>query len=154
MSQEESFQITLNITVFDSIFINRSEKLPKEQTQFFAAEIVSFLDYLHNLGIAHRDLKVSGCKNFNLKPGNIMVTLDGHLKCIDFGTAKYLDSKVRMSELFSNQRRDDSETLADVRPTSRPTFVGTAQYVSPEMLGDSECGASADLWALGKLTKL
>jgi 3-phosphoinositide dependent protein kinase-1 len=81
-----------------------------------------------------------------------MVTLDGHLKAIDFGTAKLLDSKVRMSELFSNQRKDDSnDSSLDTRPTSRPTFVGTAQYVSPEMLGDSECGAAADLWALGRI---
>ncbi len=30
------------------------------------------------------------------------------------------------------------------------TFVGTAQYVSPEMLEDSDCGAPGDIWALGK----
>jgi 3-phosphoinositide dependent protein kinase-1 len=31
----------------------------------------------------------------------------------------------------------------------RSTFVGTAQYVSPEMLLESQCSAPADLWALG-----
>jgi len=35
------------------------------------------------------------------------------------------------------------------RRVHRSTFVGTAQYVSPEMLEDSDCGAAADLWALG-----
>jgi 3-phosphoinositide dependent protein kinase-1 len=92
------------------------------------------LEYLHSHGIAHRDLK----------PENIMMTAEGHLKAIDFGTARYLESKIRMSELFSGDN-----TPADYQPSHRQTFVGTAQYVSPEMLGDSDCGAPADLWALG-----
>jgi 3-phosphoinositide dependent protein kinase-1 len=36
-----------------------------------------------------------------------------------------------------------------IRSKRLATFVGTAQYVSPEMLEDSDCGAPGDLWALG-----
>jgi len=40
-------------------------KLPKEQIIFFSAEIVNILEYLHNFGIAHRDMKVK--KNYDIK---------------------------------------------------------------------------------------
>lgn len=41
-------------------------------------------------------------------------------------------------------RKESSDFLSH-----RKTFVGTAQYVSPEMLEHSECDTAADLWALG-----
>lgn len=55
------------------------------------------------------------------------------IQITDFGTAKELP--------------DDEETsLGLPRPSS---FVGTAQYVSPELLKDKQAGTSSDLWALG-----
>lgn len=48
-----------------------------EHMQFYLAEIVLILEYLHSKGIAHRDLK----------PENLMIANDGHIKLIDFGTA-------------------------------------------------------------------
>ena len=46
-----------------------------ETVRFFVAEIILMIEYLHTNGIGHRDLN----------PGNIMITLDMHLKLIDFG---------------------------------------------------------------------
>ena len=80
-----------------------------------------------------------------------MLTPEGHIKCIDFGTARFLTTEKRTAELYNIKKRDDTlEMHSQVQKRNhRSTFVGTAQYVSPEMLEGSECGAPADLWALG-----
>ena len=125
--------------------------MPFETAQFFAAQIVSSLQYLHDLGIAHRDLKVTkyiilarkhhvrlknAFKNCNLK--NIIK--------IDFATAKIKGKE--FDKTIMNFKELTKEQLSH-RLKKRNTFVGTAEYVSPEVLNDSEVGPETDLWALG-----
>jgi 3-phosphoinositide dependent protein kinase-1 len=93
--------------------------------KFYTAEIVNILEYLHSNQIAHRDLK----------PENLLLTAEGHLKLIDFGTAR--------------DYRDELETYDEHHMPRRSTFVGTAEYVSPEVLNDESSGLAVDLWALG-----
>ena len=103
----------------------------------------------------------------------MLINSEGHLKCIDFGTAKFLDIDKRSSELYSNKDKKNETIEVELDPSSvkrkfdhRSTFVGTAQYklfliifklckknryVSPEMLEESTCDAPADLWAFGIL---
>lgn len=88
--------------------------------QFYLAEIVEALQYLHGIGIIHRDLK----------PENILLDESGHIKITDFGTS-----------LILGEEDEESE---------RNSFVGTQDYVSPEVLsGEKESSKSSDLWALG-----
>lgn len=94
-----------------------------EVTQFFIAEIVQALEYLHTNDIIHRDLK----------PENILLTEQGHLKITDFGTAK-------------DEQLDEA---ANGVPERTNTFCGTAEYVSPEVLRDDDVSRGCDLWALG-----
>ncbi|CAH3105674.1 unnamed protein product [Pocillopora meandrina] len=89
-------------------------------TRFYSAEVVSALEHLHGLGIIHRDLK----------PENILMDADMHIKITDFGTAKILSD-------------------GEVNEKGRNSFVGTAEYVSPELLTDKRAVKSSDLWALG-----
>lgn len=56
-------------------------KYNEEQTQFYAAQVLLCLEYLHFLGIVYRDLK----------PENIMFESTGYIKVIDFGFAKRID---------------------------------------------------------------
>ena len=55
-----------------------SDRFPTRTALFFAAEIVSALDYLHALNIVYRDLK----------PENLLLDVVGHIKITDFGFAK------------------------------------------------------------------
>ena len=105
--------------------IARKGRLPIRLAQFYAGEIVNILTYLRKMGVAHRDIK----------PENLLITETGHLKLGDFDTAK-----VVMSGSHNSHSRSERMN----------TFVGTAQYVSPEMLHDSAvAGFGSDLWALG-----
>jgi 3-phosphoinositide dependent protein kinase-1 len=71
---------------------------------------------------------------------------------IDFGTAKNLNEEKRSADLFKVKQTDTVEMDPDYEERKhRSSFVGTAQYVSPEMLDDSDCGIPGDLWALGNL---
>lgn len=77
-------------------------------TRFYIAEILEGLRYLHDSHIIHRDLK----------PENILLTSKGHLKITDFGTSI-------IENVASSSSSEDE--------VSRSSFVGTAEYVSPEV---------------------
>ncbi|KAM3132574.1 hypothetical protein pb186bvf_015387 [Paramecium bursaria] len=129
-------------------FLKINSNLTHQIIQFYTAEIVSILEVLHTNGIAHRDVK----------PENIMVSSDLHIKMIDFGTATFFDQSQlpqsvieRLQELKDLSRKDDrfKDEIDEYQQKHKATFVGTAEYVSPELLEDEICGPQADLWALG-----
>lgn len=93
-------------------------------TKYYSVQLIDAIDYMHKNGVVHRDLK----------PENILIDKNMKLQVTDYGTAKLLD-------------KDDSGNYpSDTRANS---FVGTAEYVSPELLNDKYCGKAADVWALG-----
>jgi serine/threonine protein kinase len=58
--------------------IEKKGKFKEQQARFYAAEIVLALDHLHQQGIVYRDLK----------PQNIVIDNEGHIKLTDFGLSK------------------------------------------------------------------
>ncbi|XP_020293934.1 3-phosphoinositide-dependent protein kinase 1 [Pseudomyrmex gracilis] len=118
-------------------YITKVGSFDIECTKFYSAEILRGLEYLHGLGIIHRDLK----------PENILLDEKMHVLITDFGSAKIL--------------KDDPETVrttpvpdADAQEEQycrerKGSFVGTAQYVSPELLIEKTASRASDLWALG-----
>ncbi len=100
--------------------------ITQESAQFYLSEIVSTLEYMHSRGIIHRDLK----------PENILLDESFHIKITDFGSAKI---------------SYDGYNPPMHSPANIPnhTFVGTADYVSPEILEDKEATHAVDIWALG-----
>jgi len=58
--------------------------LSADLARFYAAEIISALEFMHSKNIVHRDLK----------PDNILMTKDYHCKLTDFGEAKKIEENV------------------------------------------------------------
>ncbi|KAI4496271.1 hypothetical protein M0804_000081 [Polistes exclamans] len=121
-------------------YINKVGSFDIECTKFYSAEILRGLEYLHGLGIIHRDLK----------PENILLDDKMHLLITDFGSAKIL--KDPETPQVVGPPADDAQQpqqQQQCRKERRGSFVGTAQYVSPELLTDKTASRASDLWALG-----
>ena len=104
-------------------------------TRFYGAQILDAVDYMHTRGVIHRDLK----------PENILLDDRMHVKITDFGTAKILGD-------HTNRDRSGSTTgnpLSGAESDRAVSFVGTAEYVSPELLLDKNACKASDLWAFG-----
>lgn len=98
--------------------------------QYYAAELVMALEALNANGVVHRDLK----------PENILFDENWHILITDFGSAKIVT------------KGDKNKTVPEEGGTTTKrnnSFVGTAQYVSPEILTDVEASFASDLWAFG-----
>ncbi|KAL2018786.1 hypothetical protein VTK56DRAFT_414 [Thermocarpiscus australiensis] len=105
-----------------------------ECTRFYGAQILDAIAYMHSRGVIHRDLK----------PENVLLDDQMHVKITDFGTAKLLPDPrdPRPPEETSRQGSSQGDQ-------GNASFVGTAEYVSPELLTDKSAGKPSDIWAFG-----
>lgn len=83
-----------------------------------AAEVADALAYAHGRDLVHRDIK----------PHNILLTRDGHVKVADFGIARTLDA---------------------THLTATGMVMGSAHYISPEQARGDHAGPASDQYALG-----
>lgn len=122
--------------------------MKQEEKKFFIAELVLVLEHLHRNGIVHRDLK----------PENIMIGEDHHLRLIDFGTVGFFDietankkflEEIRAKVMACKEIEEERGEIDAYSDLHKSTFVGTCEYMSPEMLSGGETGPGSDLWALG-----
>uniref|UniRef100_A0A8C1QNI4 non-specific serine/threonine protein kinase n=1 Tax=Cyprinus carpio TaxID=7962 RepID=A0A8C1QNI4_CYPCA len=106
----------------DLVTLTSNYDIPEEWARFYTAEVVLALDAIHSMGFIHRDIK----------PDNMLLDRNGHLKLADFGTCMKMDS--------SGMVRCD-------------TAVGTPDYISPEVLmsqgGTGFYGRECDWWSVG-----
>jgi eukaryotic-like serine/threonine-protein kinase len=93
--------------------------LPRRAMEI-TADICAALEFSHRHGIIHRDIK----------PGNVMMTLTGQVKVMDFGIARALAS--------------GATTM-----TQTSAVIGTAQYLSPEQARGEAVDARSDVYATG-----
>lgn len=97
--------------------------------KFGALDIECARFYLAELALALRDLRRQGIVHRDLKPENLLLDESFHLKLADFGSSVQLEGPPL-------QARSGS-------------FVGTAEYVAPELLNIKTTGLPADIWGFG-----
>jgi len=97
-------------------YLRNSGRFPTSYGIFYSAEIVSALEYLHDKNVVYRDLK----------PENLLLDREGHIKVTDFGFAKKLDDRTW-------------------------TLCGTPEYLAPEIIQSKGHNRACDWWALGIL---
>jgi serine/threonine protein kinase len=99
--------------------LKQAGRFPEPQARLYAGEICSALHHLHMLKIIYRDLK----------PENVLLDSEGHVRITDFGLAK------------------DAMELGD----KTNTFCGTPYYLAPEVIKGKGHGRGVDWWSLGTM---
>jgi len=99
--------------------LGKAGRFTESRARFYASEIVLALEYLHAKSVIYRDLK----------PENVLLNEEGHVKLTDFGLSK--------TNIVGNQ--------------TTHSFCGTPEYLAPEILRRNGHGKAADWWSLGAL---
>lgn len=97
----------------------KNVKIPLFDIKLYIAELTIAIHELHTNHIIYRDMK----------PENILIAKDGHLKLADFGLSTFCEP---------NQRKK--------------TFCGTTEYIAPEVILNEGYGQEIDWWGIGILT--
>jgi serine/threonine protein kinase len=106
-------------------------------TRYYAAQLVETIEAIHKAGVLHRDLK----------PENILLDADMRIKLADFGSAKLFKKDEKLPAAGSDEASSSSQS----ERARTSSFVGTAEYVSPELLTEKQVSESSDWWSFGCL---
>ena len=109
----------------------RRAPLSAKEALEIAGEVAEALEAAHKRRVVYRDLK----------PSNVMLTAEGHVKVMDFGLAKQAPS--------SSASRADAETVGAL--TESGIRMGTPAYMSPEHVLGGQADERSDIFAFGVL---
>jgi len=125
----------------------REDILTESQTRFYMAELACAINSVHELKFVHRDLK----------PDNVLIANDGHIKLSDFGLAKSFKSTG--DDFISQYQKSGikaSQGSAKAKKTKYKrnrklmfSTVGTPDYIAPEVFSQRGYEKSVDWWSLG-----
>ncbi|XP_051142972.1 probable serine/threonine protein kinase IRE isoform X2 [Andrographis paniculata] len=119
--------------------------LDEDMAHVYIAEVVLALEYLHSLNVIHRDLK----------PDNLLIGPDGHIKLTDFGLSKVglinsTDDLSGSSALLGDDKQKVTVHSSQKKEErNKQSVVGTPDYLAPEILLGMGHGATADWWSVG-----
>eukprot|EP01116_Phalansterium_solitarium_P020265 TRINITY_DN5913_c0_g1_i1.p1 TRINITY_DN5913_c0_g1~~TRINITY_DN5913_c0_g1_i1.p1 ORF type:complete len:475 (+),score=170.50 TRINITY_DN5913_c0_g1_i1:81-1505(+) len=120
-------------SLFRYVHQHPNKCLPEEHVRFYMAEILLALEYLHMNGFIYRDLKSE----------NVLIQASGHIMLTDFDLSTSGDHEVK-----TDHRRH--EPFAHPLTHSN-SFVGTLEYLAPEVIKGSSQTSSVDWWTFGIL---
>nr|AML77928.1 putative LOV domain-containing protein [Pinguicula agnata] len=123
--------------------------LKEDAVRFYAAEVVVALEYLHCQGVIYRDLK----------PENVLIQQNGHISLTDFDLSCLTSCKPQLLIPAVNEKKKHHKShkgqqapifLAEPMRASN-SFVGTEEYIAPEIITGAGHTSAVDWWALGIL---
>ncbi|WFC98168.1 non-specific serine/threonine protein kinase [Malassezia yamatoensis] len=119
-------------------YVKELGSLDTHSATFYAAQLADAIGHIHRAGIVHRDIK----------PENMLLDADMRILVTDFGSAKILDDSLSNAAHSNDAARLATAHIGNEEPPTRTrSFVGTAEYVSPELLAESATGMPSDWWA-------
>lgn len=98
--------------------LKKDGRFNEKRAKFYVAELTLALEYLHEQGVVYRDVK----------PENILIDAEGHIRLTDFGLSK--------AGLLEAGGRTES-------------FCGTTEYLAPEVITEKSYGYSVDWYSMG-----
>jgi serine/threonine protein kinase len=102
--------------------VRKHSRLTMQEAATIISQAAEGLEHAHTIGVIHRDIK----------PGNLLVTPEGHTKVIDLGLAGFVT--VDSEDQANRQRR----------------LVGTPDYLAPEVIRNpASASPASDVYALG-----
>ncbi|KAI5952102.1 NRC2 [Candida theae] len=137
---------------FRALQTRESKTISENDAKFYAAEVTAALEYLHLMGFIYRDLK----------PENILLHQSGHIMLSDFDLSKrsehaknpeiaFSKSGLSLSSpgAYSPHHGPTLDTKACIDGFRTNSFVGTEEYIAPEVIRGKGHTSAVDWWTLG-----
>jgi len=131
----------------------KNDILKEDVARFYGAELCVAIESVHKLGYVHRDLK----------PDNVLLDRNGHVKLSDFGLCKEVEAKQNpyLSQYKDEAASGTTSVADDKKFTTKKSewkdrsrkmmfsTVGTPDYIAPEVFAQTGYGKECDWWSLG-----
>ncbi|ODV76892.1 Pkinase-domain-containing protein [Suhomyces tanzawaensis NRRL Y-17324] len=136
---DPEYYMVMEYCPFDFFNLVMSGLMLTEETLCYFKHIVNGVAFLHKNGLAHRDLKLDNC----------VVSRDGILKLIDYGSAVQFKKEIGLTTSFNpsyDELVDENHKLVRARGV-----VGSDPYLAPEVMEPSNFGYDprhADVWSV------
>ena len=103
--------------------IRKAKRFPENDARYFFQQLICGIEYLHDSGVTHRDIKLENTLIGGSRPGTL-------IKICDFGYSK----------------------RPEVEQSQCKSIVGTPAYLAPEVLSNKPYrGTAVDVWSAGVL---